>query len=170
MSQFRTDWEPPEDEDYIRTRPPIRRETEQQAKARRQASIFLFLIAGLQIVCGMGALLVLQNAGQQQAVIPKEALHTAMIMVGAMAVVYTGLGVLSLFHPLPAVIAGLVIYVVMLGLDFIAAPGMVSKGLWIRLGIVAGLIQTLVVLVKARTEAQYRSYFKDRPEDRFRDE
>jgi predicted RNA-binding Zn-ribbon protein involved in translation (DUF1610 family) len=121
-----------------------RQQEEAFKKAVNQASGILFGIAFLQVVCGAIALVALDK------MMPGVDAAGLLVTLVVVAVTYTGLGIWARFQPFPAAIVGLVIYVCLLLLDFVAAPQMAWRGIILKIAFIAGLIQAISTASKAR--------------------
>jgi hypothetical protein len=127
-------------------------ETREMAAARKEVAGILFAIAGLQLVCGFALVAVIPEEMLQQGV-TKNMLSWIVMIIGC---AFGGLGYWGLSQPLPASIAGLVLYVVIFLLDLMmmgkaaqGGGGMPIQAIFIRIAIIAALVRAVSSAAKA---------------------
>jgi hypothetical protein len=120
----------------------------------------LFGIAALQLVFGLVAVTLIpeQLAGGP---VPPQAIPIMAAIVVAIALAYAGLGWWASYQPLPAAVTGLVLYLVVLLLDFLSNPALVTRGIYIKIAIIAALIKAV------QSAAKIDSRWKPEALDRF---
>lgn len=114
------------------------------AKARQTTALLLFLIAGLQTICGA----ILLNGNNPA--IPPEARDVVFVILVATVFTYVGLGFWALLQPVPAALIGLVIYVLLAAADVVAAPLILANPFfYLRVAVAFGLLKCLTSLYNA---------------------
>jgi hypothetical protein len=112
----------------------------------------LFGIAVLQFVCGLATVGIPANEPGAMGEMPHYLIVFTVVEVVGYAVMFAGLGFWALYQPLPPLIIGLALYIV-LSLVTIAANlepgGQGTAGIWIRVVIVIGLIKALASVTKS---------------------
>jgi hypothetical protein len=118
------------------------------AKARKEASGALFVIAFLQLVC-VTALLVI-TPRLLGATVDPSGMALALGWTVGLGAVFAGLGVWARYRPLPAAAVGLGLYVLLTVAEVVSAPERVGKGVILRLILVALLAKAIRTCLKAR--------------------
>src|SRR5262245_40840319 len=109
--------------------------TPEQAAARKQASTILFLIAALQFVCGGIIVFALSEKGPRGEV-EAEALAGLIVEWVGITLLFAGLGWWALYQPLPPVVIGLVVYVLLWLVSAALDPATASRGFILRIAVI----------------------------------
>jgi hypothetical protein len=110
-------------------------------KPSTTTATILFVIAGLQLLCGLMVVTVLPNLGN--VFVDEERVLLLFVDVIGIGAVFLGLGIWALRQPVPAGTIGLILYIV-LGLYNLARnPEHISKGIWVRILVVVFLVQAI---------------------------
>ena len=126
-------------------------------QAKKQASVTLFVVAALMMVCGSIAVAFL---GNQEGAAPEEIAIGVVLVIG-MAAVFAGLGFWAMFMPVPPAIIGLVFFVGITVLDFVGDPAMAVKGIFLRIIIIVMLVKAINTAVKASKVAPKKREYED---------
>jgi hypothetical protein len=123
--------------------------TPDQDAARKQASSILFLIAALQFVCGGILVFALSEEGARG---PADSAFLAILLAEWLAVMlaFVGLGWWARYQPLPPVVLGLIIYLVLWLVGAVFEPGTAGQGIILRIAVIVGLVRAIRVAAKAR--------------------
>jgi hypothetical protein len=122
-------------------------ESAQAARARKQVASTLFSLAGLQFVCGLGAVALVPNqlAGGP---VPGAVVPVLAGVIVAIALGFAALGYWARSQPLPAAVVGLVLYGVLFVGDLLANPQMVMQGLVVKILIIMALVKSVSVAAR----------------------
>jgi hypothetical protein len=125
-------------------------ESPQNARARKEVLGTLFGIAALQFVFGLIAVTVIPDQIACGPV-PPQAIPIMVAIVVGIALAFAGLGWWAQSQPLPAAITGLVLYLVVFLLDFLSNPALVTRGIYVKVAIIAALIRAVQSAAKIDT-------------------
>ena len=113
--------------------------------AKKQAALSLFVIAALLLVCGgLSVFIVAERQGNN---VTETALAAAV--VGAISLVFVGLGCWALRMPIPPAVIGLVLFIGISGLDLLAEPASAARGMFLRIFVAAMLFRAISNAVRA---------------------
>jgi len=110
------------------------------AKAAKEVSGTLFGIAALQFVCGLALTAMMPD------------LQASVAIIVGIAVVFAALGCFALVQPFPAAMIGLVLYIIILLLDFVTNPEFVMKGILVKVAIIGALVKSLQTAANANSD------------------
>ena len=119
--------------------------TVQADELRKEAGKAFGALLTVTILAALGALLILfiiSNASSEGRVIPPLA-YALLVAQFVIVAVFAGLAVWARYNPLPAAIAGLVLYATLVVVNVIANPELIGFGLFIPLLIVLVLIKAI---------------------------
>src|SRR5262245_11424998 len=123
--------------------------TPEQGAARKQAATILFLVAALQFVCGGIVVFALSEKGPRGEVDP-EALAGLIVEWVMITLLCADLGLWALYQPLPPVVIGLVVYVLLWILGAVLDPAAAGRGFILKIAVIVGLVRAIQAAAKAR--------------------
>ncbi|WP_020471610.1 zinc ribbon domain-containing protein [Zavarzinella formosa] len=129
-------------------------------QAKKQASITLFVVAALLMVCGTISVVLLgnqENAAEEETIV-------AVVLVAGMAALFAGLGFWAMYMPIPPATIGLILFIGLSILDIVFEPA-AAKSIVVRVFIVVMLIRAINNAVKASKLAPKQRDYEDDYDD-----
>jgi hypothetical protein len=128
--------------------------TEEEERARRQASSALFTAAALNLLCQGVSVAFLALAIQQGQPLPNEAVVFAVVFLLGFTGLFALLGWWARYEPLAPSLLGLVLYTVFVVLQCVIVPELACSGWWVKAIVLLGLIQAVQAAMQARRNRQ----------------
>jgi hypothetical protein len=104
------------------------RDEDDARRAKQNAALMLFIVAFLQCLCGATVFVLLMMAPERPHAAGRDFAklsETVTLVMGGIGIAFAVLGAWALFHPLPATIVALMLYLGLACLDLVAAPNAV---------------------------------------------